>query len=927
MQDSPPKKSWLTSLLRWNARTICRHRRAFLVGGILLVLFSAWFTWRYLGFKTSSTDLIGADNETHQRQLAYQDEFRQSEDFVVLFQSENPERNIEAVEALAAAVRQEPLLVDPTGSNLLYKADTEHLRKFGLFYLSEADLEGIEQILKTAIDFGTDGQVTVTRTLQAISDRLEPGRQSGDAGTVEFLPQFLGALEKALATGQIELDPALLFGSAADMEEESGYLTFEDGRAVLLLITPLQTERSDPAISDVIPLLREKIDAVRQTFPEVRIGLTGEPVLSADEESTYQGDTTLALGITVAVVFLIFAYAYRQVMRPLLKIAVLLSAIVVALAFTAATVGHLNILSVAFIVMILGLGDDFAIYMITRFEEERAGGKEPAEAMEAAMVQAGHAVVMASLTVAISFLTMTFTGFVGLSEMGIIASGGILLCALLCLTFLPALLLCQRRERQNARHEIRHHLTPRLIAAEQWWLRHAGAVIGVSLALVLVATLVSVRFTAIPAGFSRLEQGEPVQKAFGPVLRVPFQYDLLDMQNPELESVQTVRALSELQSIYFSVIVVDSLAEVRRLTRELAAQPSVGSVVSILGSTDRGTPTLPADQEAKQPLVQSIVETARRIEIEPTAQVDPAAFSALLPTLEARLTRMARLVRAMAETQLADQLDAAARALQRIEETLPNLSETEIRDRLGEFQLAFGQLLQEAFSELAGMQERPLTLEDLPASLSERYIGKTGKFLIEVYPAGDLREKARLEAFSREVLAVTADATGTPIELNIFVDLLKVSYMKAALYALIFVALLVGFYFRSWLPTVLCLMPLFCGILLMLGFMRMTGLAFNLANIITLPLIIGIGVDNGILILQRFRHEPDIALFPRNTGRAILMSNLSTIAGFAALSLANHQGIASLGLIMTIGVGATMVVSLITLPAMIHLLKIRKVRI
>jgi len=154
-----------------------------------------------------------------------------------------------------------------------------------------------------------------------------------------------------------------------------------------------------------------------------------------------------------------------------------------------------------------------------------------------------------------------------------------------------------------------------------------------------------------------------------------------------------------------------------------------------------------------------------------------------------------------------------------------------------------------------------------------------------------------------------------------------VSYTKAALYALIFVAVLVTLYFRSVRITLLCLLPLLCGVVVLLGAMRLFGLGFNLANIITLPLIIGVGVDNGILILQRFRREPDIALFKRNTGRAILMSNLSTIAGFASLSLAQHQGIASLGLVMTIGVGVTMLFSLITLPAMIHWLKVRGVRL
>jgi predicted RND superfamily exporter protein len=123
--------------------------------------------------------------------------------------------------------------------------------------------------------------------------------------------------------------------------------------------------------------------------------------------------------------------------------------------------------------------------------------------------------------------------------------------------------------------------------------------------------------------------------------------------------------------------------------------------------------------------------------------------------------------------------------------------------------------------------------------------------------------------------------------------------------------------------TALCLLPLVGGILVLLALMHPLGLAFNLANIITLPLILGIGVDNGILILERFRGEEEVALFSGNTGRAILMSNLTTIAGFVALGFARHQGIASLGQIMALGVGATMLVSLIALPAVIRVLKQR----
>jgi len=842
----------------------------------------------------------------------------------MLLQGPNRARTEEAVEALAQLVRKDPALVLADDSNLLYRGDSESLRKFGLFYLGEEGLREVGGMLDMAKGFFDAGPLSLSAVVTQMNSQLAPGRQSGDSAMVEFLPRFLAAVEAGLRTGATP-EPALLFDSMA-AAGESPYLAFDDGRALLLLITPSKRGDGFTPYGDSIVRLRAIVAGFRNQFPDVKIGLTGEPILTDDEQNTYQRDTSIALAITVAIVFLIFAYAYRQIARPVLKIGVLIGAIVVSLAFTAATVGHLNMLSVAFVVMILGLGDDFAIYVITRYEEERFAGKAPAPAMEVAMVEAGHAVVMSSLTIAVSFLTMAFTGFVGLVEMGIIAAGGILICAALCLTFLPALLLCQRGERVKEQKVIRHFFTPLLQRAERWWLRHATWVVGATILVVVICTFAAFRLQAIPASWNAWRAGGEAHRAFGPVMRVPFQYDLLDMQNPSLESVQTVRALSELQSIYFAAIVADSLDEVKRVTAALSAQPSVGSVVSILGSTARGTPTLPDANEAIQPLAQAVQEKAALLQISAAETGELAALREQTPLLASRLERTARTVRAMGEISVADALEAAAISAESIHELLQSLSPQAAEARLVALQKSMAEMFGNAVAALSSMSsERGPELSDLPDSLKKRYVGKTGKFLLEVYPAEDLRHKPNLEAFTREVLAAAPLATGTPIELDLFVDLLKVSYMKAALYALGFVTLLVWFYFRNFRTTLLCLFPLFAGIIVMLGLMQFFGLAFNLANIITLPLIIGVGVDNGVLILQRFRKTPDIALFKGNIGRAILMSNLSTIAGFAALSLADHQGIASLGLIMTIGVGATMLISLITLPAMIHWCKRRSI--
>jgi predicted RND superfamily exporter protein len=212
-----------------------------------------------------------------------------------------------------------------------------------------------------------------------------------------------------------------------------------------------------------------------------------------------------------------------------------------------------------------------------------------------------------------------------------------------------------------------------------------------------------------------------------------------------------------------------------------------------------------------------------------------------------------------------------------------------------------------------------LRVEDLPPALRSRFVGRTGKHLVQVYPRSNVWNRAEQEAFVRDLRTVDPKATGTPVQLYEYTSLLKDSYVEAAWWALGAIVILVFLHFRAVMPVLLSLLPVAVGALWMVGFMGWTGIPFNPANIMTLPLVIGIGVTNGIHILNRFAEERNPGILAKSTGKAVLVSGLTTIAGFGSLIVGQHRGIQSLGWVMAVGTATCMVAGLTFLPAILTL--------
>ncbi|MSU20559.1 MAG: RND transporter, partial [Pedosphaera sp.] len=556
--------------------------------------------------------------------------------------------------------------------------------------------------------------------------------------------------------------------------------------------------------------------------------------------------------------------------------------------YTTLTVGHLNILTITFLPILIGLAIDFGVHLITRYEEELRDGRPELEALEKAMVNTGLGIFTGCFTTAGAFFAMGLTDFKGIQEMGIITGGGLLVCLIPMMTLLPVLL---RKGRQNA---MDHHnaATDKRAQIERLWLDRPVWVMGISAALCGLA----------------LTQFH----------KIYFDYNLLNMQSKGLPSVVFMRKLIDeaSKSVLFAAVVANSLEEAVALNSKLTNLPTVASVDSM-------TQFLKGDQTAKLSRIGHIKDelSAVRFEEIDTEPVNLAELNYTLTISQSYLGLAASELQKEGEKVLAEQLRSLRQAMGDLRRRIGNGNPTRDALKLSVFQRALFQDIHNTFDVLKNQDNSsPLSVSDLPSALRNRFVGKSGKHLLQVYPKENVWQRDKQKEFVQQLRTEDENVTGTPVQLYEYTSLLKESYEKAACYALGAIVILVLIHFRNLSSVLLALLPVAIGSIWMAGLMGALNIPFNPANIMTLPLVIGIGVTNGIHILNRFAEEQNPSILARSTGKAVLVSALTTIAGFGSLIPAKHQGIASLGVVMATGVATCMLAGLTLLPALLSLL-------
>lgn len=882
-------------LLRVVVRLVCRYPKWFTYPQIVLFILSVFYTAGHWTLDMNKDDLVAGP--THAVYMKFREEFPGEDELAVVVQSDNMERNRQFVERLAAKVEPETNLF----TDVFYKGDMASLGRKALLFAPMDDLQELQKTLKDYRPFIQE--FTEATNLDSffglINRQFRTAKQEDNAennALINALPAVQRIVDQAsdsLSRPGTPVSPGVtaLFGQGEEAEQRM-YITFAHGQIYLVTARP----RSPDLVPEAVQRMRELMYETEAEVPGLNVGLTGLPVLDYDEMQQSQRDSIMASIVSLVVCSLIFIYAYRETGRPLKAVACLIVGLGYTMAFTFLVIGHLNILTITFAPILIGLAIDFGIHLITRYEEEVRHGHTPTEAVERAMVFTGQGIITGALTTAAAFLAMGLTHFKGIQEMGEISGGGLVLCLIPMMTLLPVLLMRGRQNMIDHKVGLPEHKRARI---ENLWLQRPGVVVAI--------TLVTVAAAASQLG------------------KVSFDYNLLDMQTRGLPAVvYEKKLLFSGQAVLSAAVVADSLQEARQIEEKVAKLPTVASV----DGNDRGEPIfalLTGDQTKKLAMVNAIKNEVGDLNFLP-ADGDPVQLHELSATLYGTMGYMGQAAAVVEKDRpnLAKQLLALRLAISDFRVKMLS-DDPSIPQRLDEYQQALFDDIRQTFNIIKNQDTSSrLEPQDLPAALHNRFIGRTGKFKVEVFPREDIwkhENQGRFIADLRHALIPNPDkVTGTPVQLYEYTTLLKNSYQQAALYALAAIAIMVFLHFRSLTCVILSLLPVAIGSVWTAGLMGYFKIQFNPANIMTLPLVIGIGVTNGIHILNRVAEELNPGILSKSTGKAVLVSGLTALTGFGSLILAKHQGIQSLGMVMASGIAACMIAGLTFLPAVLHIL-------
>ncbi len=873
LQRMPQADSSLMSRpLEWLTRAVVRFPLATLLIAGAAVIGSVWLTMTQLGFRTNRAELLNPLSDYNRRWLEYTKEFGDKEDVVVVVEGENREQIAPALDDVCRGLAQRP---DLFGA-VLHETDAPKLRGKGLYYLKPEELQQIDGFLNQAAPIleGNWSQLNLGGMAQWMGAAMAGGspsqRQQIAAAVQTELPRVMKGLAAALGqSGSYKSPwPEMSFSSSLAAESASTRLISDDGRMGFVLLRFLEEDRQSFAQNNgSIQALRQLTAEVQSRHPGTKVGLTGLPIIEYDEMRSSEKSMSAATILAFVGVLAVMIVAFGGFRHATMAMVALVAGTIWACGCITLTIGYVNVLSIAFASILFGMGIDYGIYYVARYLQVRAATASTSEALVQTSRLVGPGILTGACTSAIAFFAAGLTDFPGVSQLGLIAGGGILLCWLAASTILPAMI--RLVDTDGVKEKLPAPLNLR------FWLAPVFAYPRLTLAAAAAVTVVS----AVGMHYLR------------------YDYNLLNLQPEGLESVDLEHKLFNQtnRSAWFALSMADTPEAVAAKKEAFLRLPSVERVVEVATK-------LPADVERKRPIIRHIHQRLSRL---------PRQAPPIPVTPPAELDRML----AGAQAMLSSQSDAehAAAGLQQLREMLRQIPSDEYNRRVRQYQQTMaGDLLTRLHVLQAVSTPEPPRPSDLPESVAARFIGKTGRHLMQVYSKANIWDVGPMGQFVRDVRSIDPEATGNPLQVYEASRQMKRSFEQAAWYALMVIFPLVLLDFRRLSHALLAALPMGVGMLQTLGLMGLLDIPLNPANMIVLPLTLGLGMDTGINLVHEMRNQRGRY---RGAGNAVIVAvvvnTLTTMVGFGALMVANHQGLQSLGRVLTISMGFNMLNSLL----------------
>lgn len=877
---------------------VSRYPRLVLGVSLLVAALSVLYTKQEMRFLTGRDDLMPRNAPFQQDYRATRAEFGDREDIVVVIESEDTARASAFAERLSASLAADRKRF----REVFYPNGLPFFRTHGLLLLPLDEIKSLRQNLTLAKPVLKDlaAAPSVQTLFTHLTGRMDayaagggksPGGDAELAGLV-FMLDKLGAGIGSFGAGKggFSLEEVFL-GSDSAMARAQ--------RMQIVTLLPVRDRTSFVPAEEAIRAVRAEVAKLKALpeFKGVTAGLTGTPVLEHEEMATSEHDITLATIVSLALTVVLLLAAFRGVLNVVAAMVSLAVAICVSFGMATLVVGHLNILSMVFAVMLIGIGIEYGIQVVLRYQEELGLGAGEREAIGTGLDRNLWAIVMAAATTAAAFFTFVFTDFRGVAELGIIAAIGIAVCVLVTFTTLPAALVLlipfrkTKGEEREARAATMLQRSPRFRRLEAFLFGQPRMVLAVTAVLCAASVY--------------------------PLVQTRFDYNLMNLQAKGLEPVEYAYKLmkSRENSGYFAEVTAATPAEAKALTARLEKLPAVDHVVSFFTF-------VPDDQEAK------LAELAAlRHEL---ADVKPAPYEEdlrvmELPTVFENFRTSVERLKGVLEKEKKPEAKPVGAFLATLDRFFATLEKEKDANALGMLRDFQGGMLASFPGQIGQLRESlastPITEADIPAQLRERFVGKTGKYLLQVAPKEEIFERDPLKRFLDQVRSVAPRASGEPVMVYESMTIMRDAYLRAFIYAFAAIVVILFVTFRSLTYTLVGLVPLVVGLLLMIGGMWLCGISFNSANIIVMPLILGIAVDSGIYIINRFRREDGdpAAVIMSSTGLGVIYNTLTIMASFGALMVAHHQGVFSIGAVMSLGMVACQAAFVLVLPAVLSL--------
>ena len=967
--DNSSTRSLPARLLGWTVATVSARPRFMLWLVLLVACASVGLTVTQLQLRTSRSDLMNPTSSFAATWKQYSETFGAESDLLVVVQTPSPngKRIQTTIDELSERLAREPEHFE----NILARVDLSAMRQKALLFLSPQEAQRTASRVQQ-YDRVVQSQNWDLIRAEAIANTLRKKvLQSQQDGVVsdatwrsveQFSTSIASYMRNAIETGKVEKTafksplPELM-QIAADQkltDDSTAYMLNPENTVGVIQVKAVKNPKQSMGDPNAAPIarLREIAAELQKEHGEesgdVTISVTGIPALEHDEMHSTSVDMRNA-GIVAffAVGAMLFA-AFRGIRHPMLALLTLVVAI--SWTFGAATlvVRHLNIISVCFPVFLIGLGIDFSVSFINRYLTLRQELHELPDALRETAETTGSGILTSAVTTALAFATAMLTGFPGLAELGLVSAMGVLLCAASTFIFLPALIALS-----DAEYDVDALPQPfspavlrRVLVA--WPLVSIG---------IAVAGLSFFGYQAFRYSDGRVS------------CLVNYNPNLLKLKDPNSESVTAEGVLDESgsESALYAVSVAAKWDDAISLREKFLKLSTVDRVSDIASK-------MPDRPDAKTlQMIQGLQQRASSIQ-KSLPNIPPASHITIGKEVDSLYAAIRR-----------SNNPSAVRATKALDEFLNDLSDTKARPAsaiLTGYNDMIARWLMLEYSQIASASNfNPVTPKELPPELKSRFVWadrntNEQRWVLRVYPKANVWNGKELSAFVDELRTVDPQVTGVPVQNLESAGRMHHTYASIALYAIAVISLVLLFNYlrpgqklmtilppvavaafigytlfkrngtidsnlivmiclglvvfiaavldyRNLRDTVLTLVPSVAGGVLLLGLMALLGLELNPLNLIALPLVFAIGIDNGIYLVSDCRkqiaagkeaYEPSV-----DTVSSMLVTSLTSIVGFGSLMIASHQGMFSIGVLLALGVASSLAVSLVLMPPLLVL--------